>query len=343
MKLCYVLLAIALLLPGAVPVSAQVGNQMSLNPKNIPQFVDPMPHFAGARIKIDANTPLLPAIPGTPGTPARAALTISMEDHVGGNPIMQQALSTGTTLTDPAGVPFLVSATTGLTRVWGYRITQGGTSHGPSWPAYSLEVQKGIPLQVTYLNNITGQYSDVGLIADQTIHWAAPTGMEHMGETTPYEGPVPGVAHLHGVEVPSAFDGGPDSWFTHTGVQGTGYVTNTYVYPNSQEAATLWFHDHALGATRLNVYTGLAGFYFLKGADEENVKLPGWTGDNTVAELDLLGVATGRTYRPLDSSLLGSGISWGRDHGQREDVAISERGAPAVPVSLLERFQCTRV
>ena len=35
----------------------------------------------------------------------------------------------------------------------------------------------------------------------------------------------------------------------------------TYVYPNGQEAAPVWFHDHMLGATRLNVYAGIAGGY----------------------------------------------------------------------------------
>ena len=34
-----------------------------------------------------------------------------------------------------------------------------------------------------------------------------------------------------------------------------------YRYPNAQEAAATWFHDHTLGATRLNVYAGLAGAY----------------------------------------------------------------------------------
>ena len=27
---------------------------------------------------------------------------------------------------------------------------------------------------------------------------------------------------------------------------------------------TLWYHDHALGVTRLNVMSGLAGFYLVR-------------------------------------------------------------------------------
>ena len=37
----------------------------------------------------------------------------------------------------------------------------------------------------------------------------------------------------------------------------------SYVYPNGQEAAPVWFHDHMLGATRLNVYAGIAGGYVI--------------------------------------------------------------------------------
>jgi spore coat protein A, manganese oxidase len=87
-----------------------------------------------------------------------------------------------------------------------------------------------------------------------------------------YIGPIPATVHLHGGEIPAAYDGNPDSWFTPNGLRGPGYRTAgyskpgeaIYEYPNSQEAGTLWFHDHTLGITRINVYAGLAGFYFLK-------------------------------------------------------------------------------
>ena len=78
--------------------------------------------------------------------------------------------------------------------------------------------------------------------------------------------------HLHGGEVPAAIDGGPDFWFTSDGQHGPAFYSkdgNTdknwaiYRYPNVQEAAPLWFHDHTLGATCLNVYAGLAGGYLL--------------------------------------------------------------------------------
>jgi len=89
-----------------------------------------------------------------------------------------------------------------------------------------------------------------------------------------YLGAIPAVPHLHGGEVPPGLDGSPDSWFTSDGAfKGHKYYTKpggaapangvTYAYPNTQEAGPLWFHDHTLGATRLNVYAGLAGAYYL--------------------------------------------------------------------------------
>ena len=94
----------------------------------------------------------------------------------------------------------------------------------------------------------------------------------------PYTGPIPVVTHLHGGEVPSTSDGGPDAWFlpnfTKRGPAWTyGGVTSEYSYPNDQEAATLFYHDHCLGATRINLYAGLVGFYFIR--DEFDTGIPG--------------------------------------------------------------------
>lgn len=36
-------------------------------------------------------------------------------------------------------------------------------------------------------------------------------------------------------------------------------------YPNANRASTMWYHDHTLGMTRLNVYAGGAGFYIVRG------------------------------------------------------------------------------
>ena len=111
--------------------------------------------------------------------------------------------------------------------------------------------------------------------------------------TDPYNGPIPMVVHLHGGEMPSNSDGGPTAWFMPGySLLGPGFAYNASslsTYPNQQEAGTLWYHPHDQGNTRTNVYTGLAGFYFLRGQDEEAAKLPGWSGDDMVREIQPTG------------------------------------------------------
>jgi spore coat protein A len=75
------------------------------------------------------------------------------------------------------------------------------------------------------------------------------------------------VPHLHGSRTDSFSDGLPEKWFT----PGRSVL---YRYPNHQPAAPLWYHDHALGITRLNIYAGLSGFYFLRDPDELRLNLP---------------------------------------------------------------------
>ncbi len=101
------------------------------------------------------------------------------------------------------------------------------------------------------------------LPVDRTIHGA---------RNTPE---VRTVVHAHGAVSPPDSDGHPDAWFTR-GFRQTGsfFQRRIYRYPNSQRAATLWYHDHALGITRLNVYAGLAGFYLLRDKNEMSLNLP---------------------------------------------------------------------
>jgi spore coat protein A len=105
------------------------------------------------------------------------------------------------------------------------------------------------------------------------------------GQPLNAQSPVPLVTHLHGAEVQGEYDGGPEAWWTSNGLTGPNFATYTdatytyadsttyggstlnaatYYYPNAQEPNTLWYHDHALGITRINVMSGLAGFYLLR-------------------------------------------------------------------------------
>lgn len=144
-----------------------------------------------------------------------------------------------------------------------------------------------------------------GLVTvDQTIDWADPLGDAALNGctmfpqdptnvfttnanlnpycNTPYQGSPPAVAHLHGGESSSFVDGGPLQWFTPDGHKGPDYFTQfnagtgtaVFTYDNSQEPGTLWFHDHVMGQTRTNVYSGMAAFYFLHDPSHEPIRLP---------------------------------------------------------------------
>ncbi len=189
------------------------------------------------------------------------------------------------------------------TTVWGYgsinhpgTVAEGGTFN---YPSFTLEARWGRPMRVKWVNDLTdinGGYLPHLLPVDQTIHWANPPGpRDSMGmEQEPYTGPVPMVTHVHGAHTTDESDGYAEAWFLPKAnnipagyfTEGTWYnffknkfqtqygVTwepgsATFQYPNDQRATTLWYHDHALGMTRLNVYAGPAGFYLLRGGPDD--------------------------------------------------------------------------
>lgn len=65
------------------------------------------------------------------------------------------------------------------------------------------------------------------------------------------------VVHRHGGETIPAHDGAPNSWYTAFNETGSTYTTNQYQYSNLQEPATLWYHDHTVGLTNLNLAAGV--------------------------------------------------------------------------------------
>jgi spore coat protein A len=79
--------------------------------------------------------------------------------------------------------------------------------------------------------------------------------------------------HLHGGFVPWTSDGGPYAWIDPHGnvgpsfvpaINGTGVPGETLLYyPNQQTGRLMWYHDHAIGMTRLNAYVGIATGYLL--------------------------------------------------------------------------------
>lgn len=156
-------------------------------------------------------------------------------------------------------------------------------------PGPSFEAIRGIPMQVKWSNYVKSPHF---FAVDPTLHWANPNNMPMMPPmpwpTFPpgfaeAQSPVPLVTHVHGAEVKSTSDGHPDAWFTANGQHGPAYSTvkstsansAVYYYPNEQLPTTLWYHDHALGITRINVMSGLAGFYLLRDKNDDLAcKLP---------------------------------------------------------------------
>jgi spore coat protein A, manganese oxidase len=212
----------------------------------------------------------------------------------------------------------------GKTLVWGY---------AGSYPGPTIVAKRGVPFQVTWVNNIVNPALLPYLPYDQTLHWADPLGC---GQTAcagkAYTGPVPVVAHLHGGEVPSAFDGNPEAWFTPgLALKGKGFVTNTYVYPNGQDATTLWYHDHALGITRLNVYAGLAGFYLLRDAANEPSSLPAGSFEREIVIQDRMFDTNGQLFYPRTSSSRSSHPFW-IDNFQGDTIVVNGKAWPYLNV-----------
>ncbi|NGO67225.1 multicopper oxidase domain-containing protein [Streptomyces sp. SB3404] len=63
--------------------------------------------------------------------------------------------------------------------------------------------------------------------------------------------------HVHGALTPPQFDGHPEDTFRPG-------ESKTYTFAHHIEAAGLWYHDHSMGITRLNVAAGLAASYWLR-------------------------------------------------------------------------------
>jgi spore coat protein A, manganese oxidase len=120
---------------------------------------------------------------------------------------------------------------------WGY----GGASYlGPT-----INARRGVEVNVVAANQLATH--PLAFAIDTELH-----GALESDKTQPRVS-----LHLHGGNTAPESDGHPEDTF----LPGT---SKTYHYQNDQEAANLWYHDHALGITRLNVMAGLAGFYLLR-------------------------------------------------------------------------------
>lgn len=130
------------------------------------------------------------------------------------------------------------------TRLWGYE---------GQYPGPTIEAQTDEAVSVRWENQLPKKHL---FPIDPDLHGAMPPSPA-----------VRTVVHLHGARANSKDDGLPENWMASG-------QSVTYQYPNHQRAATLWYHDHALGITRLNNYAGLSGFYLLRDNQERQLNLP---------------------------------------------------------------------
>ncbi|OPY30998.1 MAG: multicopper oxidase [Methanomassiliicoccales archaeon PtaU1.Bin124] len=213
----------------------------------------------------------------------------------------------------PPGMP--------MTKVWGYggfakdAVTGQYLGFVRNSPSPSIEAKVGVPVNVAWVNGIYTRYL---FAVDPTLDWTNPNNLVTPDPTTlpsvpgfcsPYQYPVTIATHLHGAENSAKFDGGPFNWVSWNGLHGPDYNTYTstlsnaqvFHYDNQQAAGTLWFHDHAMGLTRSNVYSGLAGFYLLRdSADQIAPLLPSGKYDVPLAIQDRMFYTDGSLMFPSD-------------------------------------------
>ncbi len=148
-----------------------------------------------------------------------------------------------------------------LTPVWGY----GRKKWNVTWPGKTIEVFTNQKLKIKWRNKLVSAGTPLPHIlpVDTSFHWAY--GIPGYTQYNINTDGVPIVPHVHGAHVNTNSDGNPEYFFSpNFKIKGPRWVHKNYVYDNTQQAGALWYHDHSLGITRLNVYAGLVGFYFIR-------------------------------------------------------------------------------
>ena len=216
--------------------------------------------------------------------PASALDPTTLEPFVDALPIPKIARADGERVFAPAGTQALpyhriemrafearVHRDLGPAQLWGY----DGTFPGPT-----IESRSGKGFLVEWINRLPTQHL---LPLDRELHGAEAEFPD-----------VRAVVHAHGAKAPPESDGYPEAWT----VPGESAL---YHYPNEQDAATLWYHDHALGITRLNVYAGLLGAFLVRDDFEDSLNLPNGEHEIPLVLCDRIFGKDGRLFYPVSS------------------------------------------
>jgi len=167
-----------------------------------------------------------------------------------------------------------------------------GGQAGSLGPA--IIAQRGKGIDVSFTNKLPSTY---------------PSWLPVDTRLTPLGDQVRTMTHLHGGFVAAASDGNPAITPNGFGTRQTQRVS----YPNDQAATLLWYHDHAMGATRLNVVAGLAGPYIIRDADDTGAEpnpigIPGGKYEIPLVVQDRMFNADGTLLYPTDADDLG--VTW---------------------------------
>ena len=149
------------------------------------------------------------------------------------------------------------------TPLWAYDDGSGLAGQAGSF-GMAVIAQSGTPLNVSFRNDLPATY---------------PSWLPVDTRLTSLGNQVRLMTHLHGGFVAADSDGNPavaPNGFGPGDVQNVFYTNQTPQMP----ASLLWFHDHGLGATRLNVFAGLAAAYILRdshdtGSEPNPIGIPG--------------------------------------------------------------------
>ena len=170
------------------------------------------------------------------------------------------------------------------TTVYGYGTSQATASY----PGATIVAQKGVPISIKWTNHLPMTH-----ILEYAFDPTIPKAMTTTG--------VPITTHVHGAEVEPESDGGPMTWFTAGFAEkGHDWKKEVLSYANNQLASTIWYHDHAFGFTRHNVYAGLAGFYVITDPANEPPGLPSGPYDIGLAIQDRMFTTDGQLWYPND-------------------------------------------
>ncbi len=157
------------------------------------------------------------------------------------------------------------------TRLWGI----GGSSPGPT-----IETRSGEGVLVEWANHLPTTHF---LPIDHSLHGAEKDKPD-----------VRAVIHLHGGKTPPESDGYPEDWYLPG-------KSATYHYPSQQEATLLWYHDHAMGINRLNVFAGMFGLFVVRDAVEGALNLPSGKYEIPLVIYDRKFDPDGQLYYPVSN------------------------------------------